>query len=277
MQAAVSTVTAILTHLPAGGVHQRLELLQTVAPDARLVICYGGDQIEFERIEFEHKLFIDDPTLRGPEQHLQSLTTLFEAVWAAYFDADESVDSLYVIEYDHLILDPHFEDRLRQLAARTQADLMGKNCVECTATNDAHYVRFRRDPRLLAHLRALSVRDETDRLFRCLGDGMWISRRALWSYVRIARHPPCYCEVYVPTLLHHLGFRVVDVDAHSDLYRDVRWIPPFSVEETEVRFADGAVFMHPVKDAAAVRAMRDAVPSTRPPADRPALSQTSDL
>jgi hypothetical protein len=273
----VSTVTAILTHLRAAEAHERLQLLQAVAPDARFVICYGGEVGEFEQIAFEHKLFIDDPTLRGPERHLQSLTAIFQALWTAYFDADESVDSLYMIEYDHLVLDPRFEAHLRELGARTEADLMGKNCFDCTATNEAQCVRFRRDPRLLSHLRSVSVRDDPTRLFRCLGDGMWMSRRALRAYVDVTEHPPCYCEVYVPTLLHHLGFRLVDVDAHSDLYRDVRWLPPFEAGEAAARFADGAVFMHPVKDPSAVRTIRDAVLATRPPGDLPIVIQTMGL
>jgi len=255
----VSTVTAVLSHLGAPEVHDSLQLLQAVAPDARFVVCYGGRIDEFERIDYGHKLFIDDPTLRGPERHLQSLTTVLERVWAAYFEADESVDSLYVIEYDHLVLDSRFETRLRELASQTRADFMGKNCVDCTATNEAQYVRFRRDERLLAHLRSLSVRDEPTRLFRCLGDGMWISRRAVRAYVEVGDHPPCYCEVYVPTLLHHLGFRLVDVDAHSDLYQDVRYMPRFDAEQAMARFTDGAVFIHPVKDPLALRAIRGAL------------------
>jgi hypothetical protein len=263
----VSSVTAMLTHLRAAEVHESIEFVHAVAPDACLVICYGGEIGEFERIEFDHKLFIDDATLRGPERHLQSLTTVFQSVWAAYFEADETVDALYMIEYDHLVLDSRFEARLRELAARTHADLMGKNCIECTATNEAQYVRFRRDPRLLSRLRSVSVRDDPTRLFRCLGDGMWISRRALRAYVEMGEHPPCYCEVYVPTLLHHLGFRVVDVAAHSDLYRAVRWMPRFDTEEAMARLAEGAAFVHPVKDPVARRAVRDALAAV-PSADR---------
>jgi hypothetical protein len=255
----VNTVTAVLSHLRAPEVHDSLQLLQAVAPDARFVICYGGKIDEFEQIDFKHKLFINDPTLRGPERHLQSLTAIFELIWTAYFEAEQSVDSLYIIEYDHLVLDPRFETRLRELASRTRADFMGKNCVDCTATNEAQYVRFRRDARLLGHLRSLSVRDDPTRLFRCLGDGMWISRHALEAYVGVGEHPPCYCEVYVPTLLHHLGFRVVDVDAHSDLYQDVRYMPRFDVEQAMARFADGAIFLHPVKDPGAVRAILGAL------------------
>jgi hypothetical protein len=268
----MSSLTAILTHLRAADVHENLELLHAVAPDARFVICYGGTIGEFEQIEFAQKLFIDDATLRGPERHLQSLTATFQAVWAAYFAGDKSVESLYMIEYDHLVLDSSFEGRLSDLAAQTQADLMGKNCVECTATNDAQYVRFRHDPRLLALLRSVSVRDDPTRLFRCLGDGMWISRHALQAYLGIAEHPPCYCEVYVPTLLHHLGFRLVDVDAESDLYRHVRWLPLFDAEQAIAQFADGAVFIHPVKDVAAIRAIRNALVAAPASAGRPDLA-----
>lgn len=253
------TVTAVLTHLPAQRVQESMQLLATVAPSARFVVCYGGDPTEFERIQLKDKLFIDDPTLRGPEQHLQSLTLSFTALWRGYFQHDQESDSLYVIEYDHLILDAQFETRLRDLATATEADFMGKNCNDRTATNGEHYVRFRRDPRILGHLRKLSVREDRARIFGCLGDGMWISRRALQAYVDVDTHPPCYVEIYVPTLLHHLGFRVVDVDTHSDLYRHVRWMPSFVAEQVVAQCRAGTVFMHPVKDAGAVRAAREAL------------------
>ena len=92
---------------------------------------------------------------------------------------------------------------------------------------------------------------------------MWLSRSALKSYVEVREHPPCYCETYVPTLLHHLGFRVVDVDAHSDLYRYVRWLPVFSAEEAIALARDGAVFVHPVKDPGVARVLRGVVGNGR--------------
>jgi hypothetical protein len=273
----VSTLTAILTHLDAPQVHERLDLLQAVCGERRFVLVHGGARKEFERVEFEHKLFIDDATLRGPEQHLQSWTQIFENVWRRYFESDATIDSLYFIEYDHLVLDAHFETPLRELALATGADFMGKSCVDRTATNWEHYVRFRRDERLLAHLRRLSVRDDTARIFGCLGDGMWLSRDALRAYVEVGEHPPCYCEAYVPTLLHHLGFRVADIDAHSDLYRHVRWVPTFDVEQALAAVREGAVFIHPVKDPAVVRAVRGSVPGSRPSVGAPDSPPVADL
>jgi hypothetical protein len=103
------------------------------------------------------------------------------------------------------------------------------------------------------------VRDDPQRLYGTLGTGMWMSRAALESYVALRFHPPCYGELYVPTLLHHLGHRVVDIDAASDLYRAVRWEPEAGIEEIEELTRSGAFFVHPVKDLAVRRAAQAAV------------------
>ena len=261
----MTMVTAILTHLPADDVHERLSFTRRLAPEARFVIVHTGTGREFARIEGVEKVQIDDPTLRGPVQYLQSLTTTLEALWTDVIEPDPQVDSLYLIEYDHLILRADFEDRLARLAAQTGADLMGKNCADRTATNDEHYIRFRRDRTLLDHLARLSVRDDPTRLYGCLGDGIWFSRRAVQAYVEVDEHPPCYCETYVPTVLFHLGMEVVDIDAHSDLYHGVRWTPVFDNREALDRCRAGAVFLHPVKDLRTLRILeREALPAGEP-------------
>jgi len=253
------TLTVVLSHLGAERVDDGMKLLRAVAPEARFVVCHAGARDDFARVRWEEKLFVDDPTLRGPPQHLQSLTQVFRAAWREYVAGDPRIDSLYLIEYDHLILDGTFEERLRRLARDTRADLLGKRCVDLTATNVAHYVRFRRDARLLRHLARVSVREDRERLFGCLGDGIWLTRAALEAYVNVPEHPPCYCEVYVPTLLHHLGFQVVDVDAHSDLYHHVRWLPERTPPEVLDLARGGEVFVHPAKDHAVIAPLLDLV------------------
>lgn len=259
MRHAVSTLTVVLSHLDAEDADARMRLLRAVAGDARFVMGYGGPRDQFDRIEWDEKFFVDDPTLRGPEQHLQSWTQIFETAWRDYFAGDSGLDSLYLIEYDHLVLDGAFAERMHGLAKETGADLLGKRCVDLTATNVAHYVRFRRDRRLLMHLAKLSVREDRERLYGALGNGMWLSRRALEGYVAVGEHPPCYNEVYVPTLLHHLGFKVVDVDAHGDLYHHVRWQPQFSVAEVLELARAGAVFVHPAKDQRVIAPLSEMV------------------
>jgi len=262
----VSTLTVVLTHLAGPAADDRMELLRAVAPDARLVVGHGGTRSDYERVTWPEKFFVDDPTLRGPAQHLQSLTQVFEIAWREYVARDAELDSVYVIEYDHLILDPAFEHRLRALASETGADLLGKTCVDRTATNEAHYIRWRRDERLLEHLRRHSVREDPEQIFGALGDGLWLTRRALEAYVNVGTHPPCYCEVYVPTLVHHLGFRVVDIDRHGDLYHHVRWLPEYSSSEVLALARAGVPFVHPAKDPALDAALREIVGDRARPA-----------
>ncbi len=260
----MATLHALITHQGGREVERSVELLQAVAPDSRVVVFHGGRREQFEEISLEEKVFLEDPDLRGAPRHLQSWTEVFERAWERWVRDDPEWDSLYLFEYDHLVLRADFEARLRELAAATRADFMGKNCVERTATNWEHYIRYRADPLLLEHLRRVSVREDPTTFYGCLGNGMWLSRRALGAYVAVNNHPPCYNETYVPTLMHHLGMKVVDVDAHSDLYRTVRWVPEFTVQEVIEIISDGGVFVHPVKDPTVGEALRTLGASAEP-------------
>jgi hypothetical protein len=242
----VNQLNAVITHLPAAEAEQDLRALRELAPGSRFVACYTGPRAEFENLE--DAIFLDDGGLAGAPRSYQSYHGVFAAL------AEQSFDALYLIEYDHLVLDPGFEGALIDLAERTGADFMGKNCVPRNHTNWPHYARFRRNPDLLEHLRRISTRDDPTVLFGTLGSGMWLSRRALDSYLSLEAHPRCYGELYVPTVLHHLGHRLVDIDAVSDLYRNVRWEPEYDLAEVLALKRSGTTFIHPVKSAAVRRA-----------------------
>jgi hypothetical protein len=243
----VSQLNAVITHLPAAEAEQDLRALRELAPDSRFICCYTGPRSEFERLEGE-TILIEDDWLAGAPRSFQSYHGVFTAL------AGQSFDALYLIEYDHLVLDAGFEDALTGLAERTGADFMGKNCTARNHTNWPHYTRFRRDPELLEHLRRISTRDDPTVLFGTLGNGMWLSRAALDSYLSLEAHPRCYGELYVPTVIHHLGHRLVDIDAFSDLYRHVRWEPEYEPADVSALQRSGTTFIHPVKSAAVRRA-----------------------
>jgi hypothetical protein len=247
----VSTLNVLLTHLPAGAVDAQLRALRTMAPESRFAVCHGGDRREFERIGDGEAAYVDDPSLRGAPRSLQSYNETLRVVAERWLAGEPAIDSVYLFEFDHLILRADFEPALRELAARTGADLLGKGVSVRNHTNWPHYTRFRRDAALLAQLRRVSVRDDPGRMFGMLACAMWLSRAAVEAYVATGDHPPCYGELYVPTLLHHLGLEVVDVDALSDLYRAVRWTPEYDAAQAQALRAAGAAFVHPVKDAAA--------------------------
>ena len=247
----MSTLNLLLTHLPADDVDGQLRLLRAVAPGSRFAVCHGGDRSAFEGVAEVDKAFVDDPSLRGAARSFQSYDVTLSVVHAHWLVREPSIDAVYLFEFDHLVLRADFETALRDLAARTGADLLGKNAAVRTGTNWHHYTRFRRDETLLAHLRRVSVRDDPTRMFGLVACALWLSRAAIESYVAVGAHPPCYGELYVPTLVHHLGYRVVDVDAVSDLYKHVRWTPEHDAAEAEALRRAGVTFVHPVKDGTA--------------------------
>jgi hypothetical protein len=247
----MTALNVLLTHLSGPDVDGQLELLRAVAPTSRFAVCHAGAAADFDAIADPDKAFVDDPSLRGAPRSFQSYNEALDTINARWLAAEPEIDSVYLFEFDHLILRADFEARLRHLAEATGAGLLAKGAVVRNHTNWHHYTRFRRDAALSAHLREHSVRDDPDRIYGMLACAFWLAREAIEAYVAVGTHPPCYGELYVPTLLYHLGFEVVDVDAVSDLYRHVRWEPPYELGEAEALRAGGLTFVHPIKDARA--------------------------
>jgi hypothetical protein len=245
----VTQLNVLLTHQDAAAVDANVAYLRAVAPASRFVVAHGGRREACERVAHPETVFVDDETLRAPPRTRQSYRATLRAVHDAFVAADPTVRSVYVFEWDHAVLRGDFEAPLSALAERTGAALLGKTCVERTGTNWHHYTRYRRDPALLAHLRQHSVRDDPARLFGMLGDGFWLTRAALEAYVAIAAPPPVYGELYVPTILHHLGFRVAEIP--PALYRHVRYEPVVTLAEVLALKRAGGWFAHPFKTAGA--------------------------
>jgi hypothetical protein len=241
----VTQLNVLLTHQDGPAVDAELAYLRAVAPASRFVVAHGGRREDFARVAHPEKVFVDDETLRAPPRTRQSYHVTLAAVHAAFVRADPAVQSVYVLEWDHVVLRGDFEAPLRALAARTGAQFMGKTCVERTATNWHHYTRYRRDPALLAHLREHSVREDPTRLYGTLGNGFWLARAALEAYVGLGARPPVYGELYLPTILHHLGFRVAEIPA--ELYASVRYEPEVTLAELLALKRAGAWFAHPFK------------------------------
>ena len=252
----MTMLNVVMTHLRAPAVSDALRYLRGIAPEARFAICHVGERSDFSELEHEDKVFVDDPSFRLPPRTFQSFHETFAALYDRFFKEDTTLHSMYLFEYDHMILDGQFEEHITKLASETGADLLGKTCGERTGTNWMHYVRFRRDERLLAHLRALSVHEDATRMYGCLGNGFWLKRAALEAYLSVEEHPLCYGELYLPTLLHHLGFRLVDIDAHSNLYRCVRPDGEFTLSELVRLKHTGETFVHPYKGPSGIPALR---------------------
>lgn len=239
-------LTAVLTHLRPAAVRRQLGYLRELCPASQFVACHGGRRSDFEALAPGTAIFSPDPTLRGPHFD-QSMNATLRALYEHRVRDDPRVDLVYLIEYDHLILDPGFETALRGVAEATGAGLVAKAASRRNDSNWPHYLRTRGDRRLAGYVEGVSCRGDPEARWGCLGTGMLFRREALEAFCRLPAPPAYYFELFVPTMVYHLGHEVVDFDAVGDLYRAVRWLPELTVGEVLEARRRGLAFAHPFK------------------------------
>jgi hypothetical protein len=253
----MTVLTAVLTHLDDELVRGQVDYLRELAPESRFVACFGGPRAQFDRLTVEDVLFIDEPSLQGGHFE-RSNTGLLTTVYERRVRDVPEIEFVYFIEFDHLILRSDFEQQLVALANRTGAGLLGKFASPRNDTNWPHFLRYRDDERVNRFLTSISRRDDVALRLGCLGSGMLLRREALAAFSSIDDPPEVYVEMFVPTVVHHLGFDVVDVDGHSDLYAAVSWRPEYGVEEAVAAKRAGRTFVHPFKRLEALDLIRGA-------------------
>jgi hypothetical protein len=237
----------LCTHLNGPTVDRQLAYLRALAPEARFVVCHSGRHEEFEAIAHPDKLFIDDDSLRTSIARDQSPVEMLRQVHQLC-RADPEIDAIFLMEYDQLLLRGDFESALRQLSELSGADLLGKTCVLKDSSNWIHSIRARRDPEFMAFLRRITVREGPPRLYGCLGTGFLMRREALEALVAVEPPRLVYHEMYIPTVLHHLGYRLGDFDEISDIYEEVAYRPAKTLAEVLDAKCRGHFFVHPFKD-----------------------------
>jgi hypothetical protein len=253
----VTLLTAIATHLPAPLVERQLAYLRALSPRSRFVVCYGGEPSEFADLDPTDAVYIDDPSLRGPHFD-KSLNQLLNQLYEAFVRDEPDIEFVYLVEYDQLILTDDFDSKLVALAQASGAGLLAKHASVRNDTNWSHYLRLRSDERLSRFVAGISSRDDRELRWGCLGTGLLFARDALRTFCSLTNVPAYYCELFVPTVLYHLGFDIADVDALSNLYSEVRWLPEYSVEEAMAQKRAGRTFVHPFKRLDVLTAIADA-------------------
>ena len=239
-----------LTHRPAPEVQAYLEDFERVLPGRRCVVCYGGKREDFDGLRhMPDALFIEDPALRSRAG--QSYTEVLGLVRERLVAPDPSYSCVHLMEYDHVVLSSHYEAELLEIMAGERVGLLAPSCADHTLVNWCHGIDFLDDQELEGRLREISVRDqEIPSIWGGLGNGMTISREALEDFCRRAGDLSRYMEAYVPTVIYHLGYRVVGPPEGAALFDHVRFGPPYAREDAVRLARGGALALHPVKERA---------------------------
>jgi hypothetical protein len=256
-----------LTHRPAPEVLTYLDDFQRVLPGRRCVVCFGGTREDFEGLrQTPDAFFVEDPALRSRAG--QSYNEVLGLVHGRLVAPDSSYTCVHLMEYDHVVLSPRYEAELLEIMAGERVGLLAPSCADHTLVNWCHGIDLLDDHELAERLQEISVRDqEIPSIWGGLGNGMTIAREALEGFCHQAGDLSRYMEAYVPTVIYHLGYRVVGAPEGATLFDHVRFGPPYEREEAVRVARDGALALHPVKERVTQQEIV-AVADTNPRYDR---------
>jgi len=238
-------LNVVLSHQPPADVHRVAEYWNSLIEDADLLIAYGGRRDSFDRICFDPRVFIDDPNLRtlDHQREAQSYTEVFKQVSRWLSGNSSDVDFVTLFEFDHLPLVCDLNARQLSRMQAERADVLAYHLARVDDTSHPHYLHYAANGEFARFFQSLSVRDDPMVALSIFGTGSCWTREAFDAVAGFDEPFPVYFEIYLPTLAHHLGFRLRD---YADQDRFVSNLGDRSREVDSAR-NNGAWTLHPVK------------------------------
>jgi hypothetical protein len=208
-----------------------------------MLFAHAGKRSDFEGLDVPNKVFVEDAEIRTTHHPLerQSYHGVFREVTAWMKGRD--FDAVALVEYDHLPLVPDWGEKLCALMERERADVLCHHLTRVDGTNASHYLYHLHDQRFVQLWKGLSLREEKDLFLNAIMTGSFWTRAA---FEAVTAHPepvPVYLELYLPSLAHHLGYRVRGYGRQDDFVQVVPMENPFSDRWVQ----EGAWSLHQVK------------------------------
>jgi hypothetical protein len=236
-------INVVLTHQGGEALRCMLKNWEGVCREEDLWIAFGGSRADFEKLGYPRKVFVEDPALRthDHQREKQSYTGIYRAI--APVVERERPDFIYLCEYDQIPLVRDLNRRQVGEMTREGADVMGHWLHRVDGTSHCHMLNHESDPGFLPFWRSLSRREDPGVVFSMFGSGSFWTRAAFLAVASTPQSINCYQELYLPTLAHHLGFRVRGWDEEHHLLSN---LPSRTITVQEGRKRE-AWTVHPVK------------------------------
>ncbi|MGB8167934.1 MAG: hypothetical protein WCF18_10615 [Chthoniobacteraceae bacterium] len=247
-------LNVILTHQAAPCVAAMLDWWRQYLDLDDVLVAAGGRRADFEGIAHPQKIFIEDPRLHtvDHQREFQSYTRTFHEISAWLAGRDYTHVSF--CEYDHLPLISDFNERQLTRLVAENADVIGGQVRRVDGTNHPHYLYHHSNPEFHRFWEKITRREDPEVILSMFGSGSFWTREAFDAVAAGAEPFRIYLELYLPTLAHHLGFRVRDLPDQNPFVQVFRDLEP----ELDAAREAGAWAVHPVKH----RWRRIASPST---------------
>jgi len=242
-------LTLLLSHQPPRTLERVLDRWRTVAGAKEILLAYGGTAENFSHIVHEAKVFVSDPRLRtrDHQREYQSYTSVLQEA-STWLNDRSSIEYIHFVEFDQLPLVAELDERLQRRIDEKSADLLAHHLHRVDDTGHPHYLYHAQKAAFHQWIAEVTVRAEKNAVFSMLGTGSFWRRECFNAVAKLEEPFPIYFEIYLPTLTHHLGFRVASWEDQSAFITNR---PSASLNFANAQKA-GAWTLHPIKTLPAV-------------------------
>ena len=239
----------VLAHQPPAEIARLATWWGHVAPVESLLIVHGGPEADFPAITAPNKIHVSSARLRTGDHPRERQGYVEVFVAASEWMQGRDFTHVYLAEFDHLPLVADLDRRLLDQLTAEKADVLAHGLRRVDDTGWHHYLYHCKDPEFHRHWERLSRREDKRAVFSMLGTGSFWTREAFDAVAAEKEPYPIYLEIFLPTLAHHLGYRV---RAFTGAEEWVRHLGDFREKIPEARLA-GAWTIHPVKSLEGLR------------------------
>lgn len=215
-------LNVILTHQPPAAVEKTLTWWSRCAPPGDVLIAFGGTEARFQTLPARPRVFVPDASLRVKD--LQREKQSYGGIWRRVArwlseNPQELFTHVYFAEFDHLPLVPDLAARLLERLRAEQADVLSHHLRRIDGTSNVFYLHHVFDPAFNLFWEKVSLRADPQVVLQMHGSASFWTVEAFRAVADQPEDIRTYFEVYLPTLAHHLGFRVVDLKEQNEFVR----------------------------------------------------------
>ncbi len=259
----IKILQVVATHLPPQQVRHHLEYLEFITPGIPRLVAYGGPFEHFQQLGIENAIFLENPLLRGPMVY-QCFNELPGKTVRYMEERNLSCDLIHVTEYDHIILSRSYFHDLAEIFEKSKCDYLGQGGNLKTNSNWPFYLRHRDDEEFLDYLSQISIREDKTAMYGVLLNGYVLTTQIFHAIAALPQLPIVFGELLFPTIAHHLGYKIGDLDTYSDLFRYNRYRPIWNKAEVMQMVSNGEIAVHPFKDYGALDDLRKLIGARAP-------------
>jgi len=201
-------LVVLLTHQEPDSVASMLEYWKRCEPDAEILVAYGGRETAFDELAGANKLYVasDRLAVNDLQRELQSYTLLWQII--SDWMREQPHNAILFAEYDYVPTAPGLLGMSLAFMKAEGADVCGYRVRRIDGTNHPHYLYHQSNQRLLNLWAKMSIRKDRSVVLSMWGMASLWTRQAFDAVASVSEEENAYLELWLPTVAHHLGFRV---------------------------------------------------------------------